>query len=309
MICRMTLQQLRYVIEIVNCGSMNAAAEKLYVTQPSLSNAVKELEKELGIEIFLRSNRGISLSAEGAEFLGYARQVVEQAELLEQRYTDKKPSRRLFSVSTQHYAFSVNAFVNLIRDYNQNEYEFTLRETQTHDIIEDVKNLRSEIGVLYLNDFNEKVLLRILRESNLGFHPLFEAKPHVFVSNAHPLSGNASVRLEDLTPYPCLSFEQGVYNSFYYSEEILSTVYHPKSILVSDRATLFNLLIGLDGYTISTGILSEDLNGKNIISIPLISDEIIRVGYIAQKGIGLSAMADAYIANLRRYIATCEGYK
>ncbi len=305
----MTLQQLRYVIEIVNCGSMNAAAEKLFVTQPSLSNAVKELEKELGIEIFLRSSRGISLSAEGAEFLGYARQVVEQAELREQRYTDKKPSRRLFSVSTQHYAFSVNAFVNLIREYNQNEYEFTLRETQTHDIIEDVKNLRSEIGVLYLNDFNEKVLLKILRESNLGFHPLFEAKPHVFVSNAHPLSGRASVRLEDLTPYPCLSFEQGVYNSFYYSEEILSTVYHPKSILVSDRATLFNLLIGLDGYTISTGILSEDLNGKNIISIPLISDEIIRVGYIAQKGIGLSAMADAYIANLRRYIATCEGYK
>ena len=305
----MTLQQLRYVIEIVNCGSMNAAAEKLFVTQPSLSNAVKELEKELGIEIFLRSSRGISLSAEGAEFLGYARQVVEQAELLEQRYTDKKPSRRLFSVSTQHYAFSVNAFVNLIREYNQNEYEFTLRETQTHDIIEDVKNLRSEIGVLYLNDFNEKVLLKILRESNLGFHPLFEAKPHVFVSNAHPLSGRASVRLEDLTPYPCLSFEQGVYNSFYYSEEILSTVYHPKSILVSDRATLFNLLIGLDGYTISTGILSEDLNGKNIISIPLISDEIIRAGYIAQKGIGLSAMADAYIANLRRYIATCEGYK
>ena len=305
----MTLQQLRYVIEIVNCGSMNAAAEKLFVTQPSLSNAVKELEKELGIEIFLRSSRGISLSAEGAEFLGYARQVVEQAELLEQRYTDKKPSRRLFSVSTQHYAFSVNAFVNLIREYNQNEYEFTLRETQTHDIIEDVKNLRSEIGVLYLNDFNEKVLLKILRESNLGFHPLFEAKPHVFVSNAHPLSGRASVRLEDLTPYPCLSFEQGVYNSFYYSEEILSTVYHPKSILDSDRATLFNLLIGLDGYTISTGILSEDLNGKNIISIPLISDEIIRVGYIAQKGIGLSAMADAYIANLRGYIATCEGYK
>ena len=309
MICRMTLQQLRYVIEIVNCGSMNAAAEKLYVTQPSLSNAVKELEKELGIEIFLRSNRGISLSAEGAEFLGYARQVVEQAELLEQRYTDKKPSRRLFSVSTQHYAFSVNAFVNLIRDYNQNEYEFTLRETLTHDIIEDVKNLRSEIGVLYLNDFNEKVLLRILRESNLGFHPLFEAKPHVFVSNAHPLSGNASVRLEDLTPYPCLSFEQGVYNSFYYSEEILSTVYHPKSILVSDRATLFNLLIGLNGYTISTGILSEDLNGRNIISIPLVSDEVIRVGYIAQKGMGLSAMAEAYIANLRHYISTCEGYK
>ncbi|MFR1519086.1 MAG: LysR family transcriptional regulator [Clostridia bacterium] len=305
----MTLQQLKYVIEIVNAGSMNAAAEKLFVTQPSLSNAMKELEAEIGIEIFLRSNRGISLSAEGAEFLSYARQVIEQAELLEQRYLDKKPSRRLFSVSTQHYAFSVNAFVNLIKDYNQNEYEFTLRETQTHDIIEDVRNLRSEIGVLYMYSFNEKVLLKILRESNLAFYPLFEAKPHVFVSNAHPLSGKRSVALEELTPYPCLSFEQGVHNSFYYSEEILSTVYHPKSILVSDRATLFNLLIGLNGYTISTGILSEDLNGKNIISIPLVSGEVIRVGYIAQKGIGLSTMAAAYVEKLRHYISTCSGYK
>lgn len=305
----MTLQQLKYVIEIVNAGSMNAAAEKLFVTQPSLSNAVKELETELGIEIFLRSNRGITLSAEGAEFLSYARQVMEQAELLEQRYLHKKPSRRLFSVSTQHYAFSVNAFVNLIKDYNQNEYEFTLRETQTYGIIDDVRNLRSEIGVLYMNDFNEKVLLKILRESSLAFHPLFEAKPHVFVSNAHPLSAKKIVALEDLTPYPCLSFEQGVHNSFYYAEEILSTVYHPKSILVSDRATLFNLLIGLNGYTISTGILSEDLNGKNIISIPLACDESIRVGYLSRKGIGLSAMAESYVEKLRHYIATCSGYK
>lgn len=302
----MTLQQLRYVIEIVNAGSMNAAAEKLFVTQPSLSNAVKELEKELGIELFLRSNRGVTLSADGAEFLSYARQVIEQEDLLEQRYLHIKPSRRLFSVSTQHYAFSVNAFVNLIKEYDQSEYEFTLRETQTHDIIDDVKNLRSEIGVLYMNDFNEKVLLKILRESNLLFHPLFVAKPHVFVSNMHPLSGKTEVALNDLTPYPCLSFEQGVHNSFYYAEEILSTVYHPKSILVSDRATLFNLLIGLNGYTISTGILSEDLNGKNIISIPLESDEAIRVGYIAQKGIGMSRLAEAYVEKLRHYISDLQ---
>ena len=302
----MTLQQLRYVIEIVNAGSMNAAAEKLFITQPSLSNAVKELEKELGIELFLRSNRGVTLSADGAEFLRYARQVIEQEELLEQRYLHVKPSRRLFSVSTQHYAFSVNAFVNLIKEYDQSEYEFTLRETQTHDIIDDVKNLRSEIGVLYMNDFNEKVLFKILRESNLLFHPLFEAKPHVFVSNRHPLAGKNRVDLNDLTPYPCLSFEQGVHNSFYYAEEILSTVYHPKGIFVSDRATLFNLLIGLDGYTISTGILSEDLNGKNIISIPLESDEVIRVGYIAQKGFGLSRLAEAYVEKLRHYISDLQ---
>lgn len=298
----MTLQQLKYMIEIVNAGSINAAAEKLFLSQPSLSNAVKELEKELGIEIFLRSNRGISLSADGAEFLGYARQVVEQSDLLEQRYKKVKPSRRIFSVSTQHYAFSVNAFVHLLEEYDKDEYEFTLRETRTHDIIEDVKNLRSEIGVLYLSDFNEKVLKKILRENHLKFIPLFESNPHVFVGSKNPLAGKTTVTLEDLSAYPCLSFEQGEHNSFYYSEEILSTVFHPKSIMVSDRATLFNLLIGLNGYTISTGILSEELNGSDIISIPLQCDEKIRVGYISHKNLPLSKMAQAYVEKLVHYV-------
>ena len=298
----MTLQQLKYMIEIVNSGSMNAAAEKLFITQPSLSSAVRELEKELGIELFVRSNRGIALSAEGAEFLGYARQVTEQLELLEQRYKHSRPIRRVFAVSTQHYAFSVNAFVNLIKDYSHDEYDFTLRETRTNDIIEDVKNLRSELGVLYLSDFNEKLMMKIFRENSLAFQLLFEAQPHIFISKSNPLANLDEVTLDDLKPYPCLSFEQGVYNSFYYAEEILSTVYHPKTIKVSDRATLFNLLIGLDGYTISTGILSEDLNGPNIVSVPLGSGEKMHVGYIIRKGTGMSAMATAYVEKLRHYI-------
>lgn len=295
----MTLQQLKYIIEIVNCGSINEAAKRLYISQPSLSNAVKELEVEMGVELFRRTPKGIALSVDGAEFLGYARQVVEQAGLLEQRYLHKKPSRQLCSISTQHYAFAVNAFVNLIKHSGADEYEFTLRETRTHEIIEDVKNLRSEIGILYRNPFNRKVLEKLLRENRLDFHPLFTARPHIFISTGNPLAGRKSVTLQDLEDYPYLSFEQGEFNSFYFSEEILSTVFHKKSIHVSDRATLFNLLIGLNGYTISTGIVSADLNGDNITAVPLQVEEYIQVGWIASRQIRLSAQAGAYLQELR----------
>lgn len=146
----MTLQQLKYVIEVANQGSINEASKKLFISQPSLSNAIRELEEEMQITIFERSNRGISVTKEGAEFLTYARQVIDQADLLESRYLDAKPSPQHFSVSTQHYAFAVNAFVDMVEEYGQDEYEFMLRETKTYEIIEDVKNLRSEIGILYL---------------------------------------------------------------------------------------------------------------------------------------------------------------
>lgn len=299
----MTLQQLRYIIKIVECGSISEAAKQLFISQPSLSNAVKELENELGIEIFYRTSKGISLSVDGREFLSYARQVIEQTELLEQRYLGKKPSKQLCSVSTQHYAFAVNAFVNLLKALDVDEYEFTLRETRTYEIIEDVKNLRSELGIIYLSDFNEKVLIKLLRENHLVFNPLFEADPHVFISSVHPLARSAKVTLEDLDDYPFLAFEQGEYNSFYFSEEILSTVPHKKTIHVSDRATLFNLLIGLNGYTICTGVLSSDLNGDNIVSVPLATDERMRVGWIVNEQAHLSVIAMHYIAELKRVIA------
>jgi DNA-binding transcriptional LysR family regulator len=298
----MTLQQLKYVIEIVLCGSINEAARRLYMSQPSLSKAVKELEKELGIDIFIRTSKGITLSTDGAEFLGYARQVVEQAELLERRYFNAAPSRQLFSVSTQHYAFAVNAFVEMIKKHGALEYQFTLRETRTYEIIEDVKNLRSEIGILYISSFNEKVMMQMMKEEGLDFHPLFKAKPHIFVSAQNPLAAKSSVMLEDLESYPRLSFEQGEFNSFYYSEEMFSTIPHKKSIQVSDRATLFNLLIGLNGYTISTGILSADLNGSDIVSVPLDEEETISVGWIVHKKTRLSRMANIYLEELKQII-------
>lgn len=297
----MTLQQLKYVIEVARSRSISKAAHNLFISQPSLSNALKELEKEMGITIFLRTNRGIDLTQEGSEFLGYARQVVEQAELLESRYSNTKMRQQHFSVSAQHYAFVVSAFVRLLEDYHREEYEFTLRETKTYEIIDDVKKMRSEIGVLYVNHFNRNVIQKILREGNLVFHPLFEAKPHVFISSKNPLAARNFVTLEELDPYPYLSFEQGDYNSFYFSEEILSTLSRPKNIRVSDRATLFNLLIGLNGYTISTGVISRELN-NDIVAVPLLVDEQIEVGYITLKNGTLSRLGAMYIEYLRETI-------
>ncbi|MCA0754204.1 LysR family transcriptional regulator [Paenibacillus sp. N4] len=299
----MTLQQLKYVIEVATRGSINEAAKRLFISQPSLSNAIKDLEEELQLEIFERSNKGISLSKEGVEFLSYARQVVEQAELLESRYLNAKPSPQHFSVSTQHYAFAVNAFVNMVREYAQEEYEFTLRETKTYEIIEDVKGLRSEIGILYLNDFNGKVINKLLKSANLQFNSLFTAKPHIFISIKNPLAKQSIVTIEQLQNYPYLSFDQGEYNSFHFSEEILSTLSHKKSIRVNDRATLFNLLIGLNGYTISTGVLSADLNGNEIIPVPLDCEETINVGWISHKNTALSKLGAAYIEALKQATA------
>ncbi|OZB96674.1 LysR family transcriptional regulator [Paenibacillus sp. XY044] len=296
----MTLQQLKYVIEVANRGSMNEAAKRLFISQPSLSNAIKDLEEELNITIFERTNKGITLSKEGAEFLGYARQVTEQAELLESRYLNAKPSPQHFSVSTQHYAFAVNAFVHLVNEYGQDEYELALRETKTHEIIQDVKSQRSEIGILYLNEFNSKVINRLLKDANLKFTSLFTARPHIFISIHNPLAKQSIVTIDQLKDYPYLSFEQGEYNSFHFSEEILSTLTHPKSIVVNDRATLFNLLIGLNGYTISTGVLSADLNGNEIIPVPLDCDETINVGWICHQNAALSKLALEYIEALHQ---------
>lgn len=298
----MTLQQLKYVIEVARSRSINKAAQNLFISQPSLSNAIKELEEEVGITIFLRSNKGILITPEGSEFLGYARQVVEQAELLENRYTNTRSPQQHFSVSAQHYAFAVSAFVRLLKEHDPEEYEFSLRETKTYEIIDDVKNLRSEIGILYVNEFNKKVIHKFLREGNLQFHELFTANPHVFISSANPLSRKDYVTLSDLDPYPYLSYEQGDYNSFYFSEEILSTLSRPKNIRVTDRATLFNLLIGLNGYTISTGVISHKLNSKDIIAVPLKVDEQIHVGYITHKNVTNSTLANTYIQYLKESI-------
>lgn len=298
----MTFQQLKYVITVAETGTITEAAGKLYVSQPSLTKAIHELEKEMNIVIFNRTNKGISLSREGDEFLGYARQVLDQAAILEDKYKGGHGGKKKFCVSTQHYSFAVNAFVDLIKQYGQDEYDFSLRETQTYEIIEDVARMRSEIGILFLNDFNEVVLDKILKSHDLEFHLLFIAKPHVFISRNHPLAGREIITNEELEQYPYLSYEQGEHNSFYFSEEIFSPFERKKNIRVRDRATLFNLLIGLNGYTVCSGVIDEKLNGKDIIAVPLSQESNMRIGYISHRKGMISRVGNSYLEALNQYL-------
>lgn len=298
----MTLQQLRYIVTVAETGNITEAAKRLFISQPSLTNAIRELENEMQITIFNRSNKGVSVSNEGDVFLSYARQVLEQTSLLEEKFLNKKQQRSKFSVSCQHYSFAVNAFVDVIREFGGSEYDFTLRETQTHEIIEDVSRLKSEIGILYTSSKNEEVILKLINQSGLQFEELFVAKPHVFICAEHPLAGKEILTLEELEEYPYLSFEQGEYNSFYFSEEILSTLDRRKNIKVRDRATLFNLVIGLKGYTVSSGVISKELNGGNIIAKPLAVEEYMRIGTITPKNMPLSRYGAAYMEYLKRHI-------
>lgn len=298
----LTLQQLRYFIEVAAEGSISGAADVLYVAQPTMSAAMKDLETRVGRALLVRSARGVTLTDDGAEFLGYARQVVEQVALLEQRYLGRPPSRRLLGVSAQHYSFAVDAFVRMVKASGAAEYEFALRETRTWDIIEDVRTLRSEIGILYRNDFNRKVIDKLLRDSGLAFRPLFLAEPHIFISRSNPLASRDRVTLDDLADVPRLTFDQGANNSFYFAEEILSTLSGKQEIRVSDRATIFNLMIGLDGYTISTGIISGELDPE-IVAIPLEVDERIEIGWISHAAIPLTEQAERYLAEVRTVVA------
>lgn len=295
----MTLKQLRYVTVIADTGNITEAAKRLFIAQPSLTSAVQELEKEYGIIIFKRNKKGIEVTPEGEEFLGYARQVLEQTDLIDERYTGSNKGKTRFCVSSQHYSFAVEAFVELLKRYGGDKYEFHMRETQTYDIIDDVAHLKSEIGILYMNRFNETVIKKTLRDNGLIFETLFSAKPHVFVGKNSPLAQKERITLKDLKPYPRLSYEQGSHNSFYFSEEILSTVDSDKELLVRDRATLFNLLIGMNGYTICSGVINEELNGPNIVARPLKVDDYMEIGYILPSTIHPSSLTKAYIEILK----------
>lgn len=298
----MKLQQLRYVVKVAECGSITEASRRLFVSQPSITASIRDLENEMGVHIFERTNKGVIVSEEGETFLGYARQVLDQADLLEGKYKGTSEQVPHFSVSCQHYSFAVNAFVDVIREFDAARYDFTLREEQTHEIIEDVAHMKSELGILYLSEHNREVIERMLAANELVFEGLFCATPHVFVCAGHPLAGRSSVTLEDLEDYPFLSYEQGSYNSFYYSEELTSTFERRKNIRVRDRATLFNLAMGLNGYTVCSGVISHELNGPGIISIPLDVDEYMEIGIITRKNTTLTRYGQAYIDAIRQHI-------
>ncbi len=299
----MTLQQLKYLVTVAECKNITEAAEKLFISQPSLSAAIHNLEEEMGVTAFVRSNKGVSVTREGEELLSFARNLLEQADIMKDRFCNDKSRTPKFSVSCQHYSFAVNAFVDVVNKYDANVYNFILRETQTGEIIDDVTNGNSELGILYLSEHNEDVLTKLLKKNELIFEEIFKASPHVFISKNHPLATKDIITLDELKPYPYLVYEQGERNSFYFSEEFLSVLDMPKSIQVRDRATLFNLAIGLNGFTVSSGVIDKELNGEDIISKRLDMDCTMRIGLIKKKNIMLSRYANSYIEAIKKYTA------
>ncbi len=300
----MTLQQLKYVDAVADCGSISEASRQMFVSQPTLTEAVRMLEEELRVAIFVRTNRGVSVTREGEEFLALARQILDDAARIQQKYTGKGVRRPQFAVSCQHYAFAVEAFMDVVKANDADSYDFTLRETVTSEIIDDVSRFRSEVGLLYLSRRNESAITKILKKEGLDFDELFVSRPHVFLGMRHPLAKKTNgVLPAELDAYPFISFEQGVENALYFSEEVMPAIDRRKNIRVRDRATMTNLILGLDGYTVASGALSRELNGPDIVAVPLKLDEFIRVGILRRAGMALSAAGSAFVAALKERCA------
>ena len=297
----MNLLHLKYAVIVAETNSMTKAAEMLFTAQPNLSRAIKELESGLGITIFRRTPKGIFPTPQGEEFLGYARQVTDQYQLLENRYVYRTKGKKKFSVSMQHYSFAVKAFVELVKQFGMDEYEFAVYETRTYDVLMDVKNFKSELGILYRNDFNAKVLNKLMKDNNLEFHDLFSCGTYVYLWKDHPLADKTEITMEELKEYPCLSFDQGSNNSFFLAEEVLSTYEYKRIIKANDRATMLNLMVGLNGYTLCSGIICEELNGSDYRAVPLHADENMMIGYVSRKGMSISAMGLQYLEEIRKY--------
>lgn len=306
----MTLQQMLYALTIEECGSMNKAAEKLHIVQPTLTSAVQELESEIGITIFVRTNRGVTITPEGSDFLTDIRSLYGQFTRVINKYEGDEGYRRKFGVSTQHYSFAVKAFIEMAKNYDMKLFDFAIRETKTRNVIEDVGRLKSEIGVLYISVRNEKALRRLMTEQEVEFHPLIKVRAYVYLWGQHPLATEESIDIRQLEPYPCLSFEQDE-DEYYLAEEILSENEYPRTIRVSDRSTMLNLMVGLNGYTLCSGIISGDLNGDGYVAIPFREDEenpnsIMEIGYITKKNSVLSRMGEEYIRELKNYIRSAS---
>lgn len=299
----MTIQQLFYAITIAEIGSMNRAAEKLFITQPTLTKAIKELESEIGFSVFVRSGKGMILTPEGREFIVYAKQVSQQYDILKERFGNIGERKRHFGISTQHYSFAIKAFTEFVKEFDLEKYEFVFRETMTRDVIDDVGSMKSDIGILFISEYNRKVIEKKLRDNDLSFTHLIDCKACVYITKTHPLAEAEELTMEDLAPYPCLTFEQGDGDSIYFAEEILAEKDYPRRIKVCDRGSGLNLMNELNGYTLCSGIICDDVNGQQYKMVRFKGDEdntVMHIGYIRKNNIELGSLAEGYIAEVKK---------
>lgn len=294
----MTLQQLKYAVTVAECGTISAAAEKLFISQPSLTTAIRELESEMGVTIFSRTNRGVIVSREGEEFLGYARQILSQAQLLQERFSGREQGEKRFAVSSQHFNFTVLAFSRLVQNFRGPRYSFHFRETTTYEVLEDVSQLRSEVGILALNEDNERFLRRMFGKLGLEFTELKRVQAELFVSAEHPLAGRRFVTVEDVSPYPCITFEQGEHNGQVFFEGLSAVAAQShKTICVRERATEYQLLRALNGFSPDVGVSA--MYREEFVSLPLEPKQFHTIGYILRRDVTPSPMTLEYIQALR----------
>jgi DNA-binding transcriptional LysR family regulator len=298
----MNVTQLKYVLETANSSSMREASTKLYVSQPALSASIHDLEDELGILIFERTNKGISLTDEGREFLIYAKKAVGQYEILEDRYLSRNSEKERFSVSTQHYNFSIKAFTEVIRNINPDKYVFFIHETKTKEVLDDVASLKSEVGIISFSGSNEALIKKLFRDYRLEFTPLMQRETFIYVWKGHKLAGRKEISIGEMKDYPCISFDQSSDGNFYLTEEAMADYSFDKMIKSDDRATTMELIAELGGYSIGSGMLSkEDSVLKGLVAIKMIEEDPLTIGYITRKGSALSRYGREYVKELLKY--------
>ena len=298
----MNINQLEYVLEIAGSSSMREASTKLYITQPALSASIRELEEELGILIFERTNKGISLTDEGREFLTYAKKTVGQYKILEDRYLSGDTGKERFSVSAQHYNFAIKAFTEVIKEMDPKSYMFSIHETKTKEVLEDVGSLKSEVGIVSFSSSNEAVIRKLLKDYLLDFDTLMKRETYVYVWKSHPLADREEVSIEEMQDYPCVSFDQSGDSNYYLTEEAMADYSFEKMIKTDDRATTMEIIARLNGYSIGSGMLSEAgavLEGMR--SIKLKEEDPLTIGYITRKGSELSPYGKKYVEVLMKY--------
>ncbi len=298
----MNISQIKYVLEVAKSTSIRKAAEKLYISQPALSASIKELEEELGILIFERTNKGISLTDEGREFVTYAKKVHSQYEILEDRYLSRDSDKERFSVSSQHYNFSIRAFTEVIKKHGPDRYVFSFHETKTREVLEDVRTLKSEVGIISFSGANEGVIRKLIRESGLDFTPLMKRETYIYVWKDHEFAGRQEISIDELSDYPCISFDQSDNSNFYLSEEAMADYEFKKLIKSDDRATTMELIAELHGYAIGSGMLAGDQAIlKGMVSIKLKEEDPLTIGYIVRTGSYLSIYGKDYVEELLKY--------
>ncbi|MCR5625424.1 MAG: LysR family transcriptional regulator [Lachnospiraceae bacterium] len=298
----MTITQIKYVLVVANSSSIREAATKLYVSQPALSASIRELEEELGILIFERTNKGISLTDDGREFLTYAKKVIGQYEILEDRYISKNSDKERFSVSTQHFNFPIKAFTNVIKENYPEKFAFSIHETKTMEVLEDVRSLKSEVGIISFSGANEKVIKKIMKEYGLVFTPLMIRETYAYVWKDHELAGRKEISIEELSDYTCVSFDQSDNSNFYLTEEAMADYDFKKHVKSDDRATSMEIIAELHGYAIGSGLLAgDDVILKGLVSIKLKEEDPLTIGYIVRKGANMSVYGEAFVKELLKF--------